>query len=454
MKGEDMADFEFEVECEVAIIGAGLAGLACAKTLCDNGVDPEGIFVIERGNQSGAKNVSGGRLYTHNLAKVFPNYEEAPLQRKVVRERISLLAADSAMSLDVTDEAFKKNGQESYTVLRGTFDPWLQEQVENLGVMIMPTFPAIDFCRDEAGKIIGVACASGEFDDEGNDIPTYIGAKVVVIADGANSLMLKKSGLDNKPAPKPEHMAVGAKEILQLDAKTIEDRFQLNPGEGCAWMFAGDPSDGKFGGVALYTYEDTISIALVAGIEAIAEGDTPIYQMLENFKNRSDIAPLLKGAEIVEYSGHMVPEGGANMTPQLVGDNVILTGDAAGFCVNVGYTVRGMDFAIESGYLAGVAVAKALEAGDTSKAGLASYEQAVKASFIQKDMDVCKNFAPAVEHSRVFTEYPGFIGKVFRSLYVFDGTPQIPIMKKLMPIVKEMGMIKTAKEVLKLVRSL
>lgn len=450
-----MAEIEFEVECEVAIVGAGLAGLAAAKTLVDNGVDPEGIFVIERGNQSGTKNVSGARIYTHNLAKVFPNFEEeAPLQRKVVRERLSLLAKDSAFNLDYTDEVFKESGKESYTILRGTFDAWMQEQVENLGVMIMPTFPAIDFVRDEAGKIIGVACASGEFDEEGNDIVTNIGAKVVILADGANSLLLPKSGLDTKPAPKPEHMAVGAKEIIQLDAKTIEDRFQLNPGEGCAWMFAGDPSDGKFGGIALYTYEDTISIAMVAGIEAIEECDTPIYQMLENFKNRDDIKPLLKGGEIVEYSGHMVPEGGANMTPALTGDNVLVTGDAAGFCVNVGYTVRGMDFAIESGYLAGQAVAKALEAGDTSKAGLQSYVDGVKASFIQKDMDVCKNFAHAVESTRLFSEYPAFIGKIFRSLYSIDGTPQKPIMKKLMPVVKEMGMFKTVKEVLKLVKSL
>lgn len=450
-----MAEIEFEVECEVAIVGAGLAGLSAAKTLVDNGVDPEGIFVIERGNQSGAKNVSGGRLYTHPLAKVFPNFEEeAPLQRKVVRERISLMAADSTFTVDYTDEAFKKSGQDSYTVLRGTFDAWMQEQVENLGVMIMPTFPAIDFVRDDNGKIIGVACASGEFDEDGSDIVTNIGAKVVIIADGANSLLLKKSGLDNKPAPKPEHMAVGAKEVIQLDAKTINDRFALNDGEGCAWMFAGDPSDGKFGGVALYTYEDTVSIAMVAGIEAIAEGETPIYQMLENFKNRPDIKPLLAGGEIVEYSGHMVPEGGANMTPELVGDNVLVTGDAAGFCVNVGYTVRGMDFAIESGYLAGVAVAKALAAGDTSKAGLKGYVDAINGSWIKKDMDVCKNFAPAVEQSRIFSEYPGFIGQIFRKLYVIDGTPQIPIMKKLMPVVKQMGLFKTAKELLKVVKSL
>ncbi|SUH77191.1 FixC protein [Salmonella enterica subsp. enterica serovar Paratyphi A] len=35
-----------------------------------------------------------------------------------------------------------------------------------------------------------------------------------------------------------------------------------------------------------------------------------------------------------------------NMQPELVGDGVLIAGDAAGMCMNLGFTIRGMDLAI------------------------------------------------------------------------------------------------------------
>ena len=49
---------------------------------------------------------------------------------------------------------------------------------------------------------------------------------------------------------------------------------------------------------------------------------------------------------MIEYSGHLVPEAGLSMIPKIVGDGVVVIGDAAGFCINIGYAVRGMDLAI------------------------------------------------------------------------------------------------------------
>lgn len=58
------------------------------------------------------------------------------------------------------------------------------------------------------------------------------------------------------------------------------------------------------------------------------------------------------------------------MMPEIIGDGVVVAGDAAMMCMNLGYTVRGMDLAVESGAIAAKGVYKALDAGDTSKAGL------------------------------------------------------------------------------------
>ncbi len=47
------------------------------------------------------------------------------------------------------------------------------------------------------------------------------------------------------------------------------------------------------------------------------------------------------------------------MVTELVGDGIVVAGDAAGLCLNIGYTVRGMDLAIASGEAAAKAIIKA-----------------------------------------------------------------------------------------------
>ena len=79
---------------------------------------------------------------------------------------------------------------------------------------------------------------------------------------------------------------------------------------------------------SIYTNEDTVSVGIVATMSEVIKQDIPVYQMLENFKNRPEIAPVIRGGKLVEYSGHVVPEGGLKMMPELVGNGVIVAGDA------------------------------------------------------------------------------------------------------------------------------
>ncbi len=53
--------------------------------------------------------------------------------------------------------------------------------------------------------------------------------------------------------------------------------------------------------------------------------------MLDRFKRHPAIAPLIAGGETVEYSAHLIPEGGYNRMPQVYADGVVVVGDAAGF---------------------------------------------------------------------------------------------------------------------------
>ena len=58
-----------EEQFDVAIVGAGPAGISAACTLADKGIK---TIVIERGEYGGAKNMSGGVLYGSELARIIP----------------------------------------------------------------------------------------------------------------------------------------------------------------------------------------------------------------------------------------------------------------------------------------------------------------------------------------------------------------------------------------------
>lgn len=424
-----MADFD------AIVVGAGLAGSVAAYELAKAGKE---VLMVERGNFAGAKNMTGGRLYAHSLKKVFPDFEkEAPLERKICHERISLMTGDSNFTIDFSSDAMEDESQASYSVLRGPFDQWLASKAEDAGAEAIYGIPVESLIRDESGKVCGIKAGEDE-----------ITAEVVILCDGVNSLLAQEAVVYSKPPA--SQIAVGVKEVFELDEQTIDDRLLCNPGEGAAWLFAGDATHGVFGGGFMYTNRTSISLGVVAGIEACAStaNATPVYQMLEDLKKHPAVAPLIKGAKVVEHSGHMVPEGGINIMPPLIGDGVMLAGDSAMMCINLGYMVRGMDYAIAAGQMAGQQAVKALEAGDTSKAGLQGYVDALEQSFVLKDLRQYKDEPAFMENfDRMFNSYPVMVRDIMNSMFVVDGSPVTPMKQNVMPIVKRMGIMNILKDV-------
>lgn len=431
-----MADFD------AIVIGSGCAGAVAAYELAKAG---KSTLVVERGNFAGAKNMTGGRIYSHSLKKVFPDFEsEAPLERKVTHERIALLDSKSQMAIDFTSPELAEKGRDSYTVLRASFDQWLASKAENAGAEYIYGIAVEELLKDESGRIVGVRAGEDE-----------ISAEVVIVAEGANSILCERS-LGN-PRPKASQMAVGIKQVFELSAPQIEDRFLCPEGEGAAMLFVGDCTHGNVGGGFLYTNKDSVSLGLVATISTAmsASNSYPVYQMLEDFKNHPAVAPIIRGAKLVEHSGHMVPEGGYGMIPQYVFDGCLVAGESAGLCMNMGYQVRGMDFAVASGQMAGQAAARALDANDTSALGLSFYKMAMEDSFVIKDMYTFSKWPHTMENwDRMFSEYPAMAKDIFNAMFSVNGEPQKPLMKRMMPIVKQRGLFKLAGEIKKAVKSL
>lgn len=423
---------------EVIIVGAGVAGSTAGYILAKAGLE---VLIIEKGNYAGSKNMTGGRLYSHSLEKIMPGFAlEAPVERKVTREKISMLTEDSAVTLDFYSEQLGEQLKKSYTVLRSAFDRWLANKAEEAGAVLV-TGIRVDELLQKDGKVSGVKAGEDEME-----------ADVVILADGVNSLLAQKIQL--KKELKPREVAVGVKEVLELPRHVIEDRFNLTGEEGVSWLFAGSCTAGNAGGGFLYSNKSTISLGLVCSLADMGRSAKTLPEMLEDFKQHPVLRPLIKDGKLVEYSAHLVPEAGLQMLPKLFSDGVVVIGDAAGLVINIGYLVRGMDLAIAAGEAAAKAIMQAKAKADYSARSLASYQRLLEESFVLKDLKLYQRFPGLLENHRLFNEYPQLAAEIMAKMFVIDGNPNRALRSKIMESLQKVGLINVIKDGIKGVRAL
>ncbi len=411
---------------DAVIVGAGLAGLSCAYVLADHGLQ---VIVVERGDFAGSKNVTGGRLYLKPIKGLAGDMlDAAPFERKVVRERFSLLGASNSISIDHTSDKFR-NDEHSYTVLRARLDKWLSDRLMAKGVFVIPKYRVDDLLWDKGG-ISGIKAGTEE-----------IPAHVVVACDGVLSFMAQKAGL--KPAFSPKVFAVGMKETLALPEEKINDRFNVNTGEGAAHLFIGDATKGMFGGGFLYTNKDTVSLGIVAGIGAMMDRKPTIdaSTLLDMFKERYEMRTILEGARIVEYSAHVIPEAGYTGKGKLYRNGILLAGDAAGLALNMGITVRGMEFAIASGICAAQTIIEARKTGHFTESALSGYTQRLKNSFVLKDLEAAKNMPGYLENESLFSYYPQTFSDLLERIMWFGENPKERLGKTVWDGLKTSGIL-------------
>ncbi len=397
---------------DVAVVGAGLAGLSCAYTLSKAGLD---VLVVERGDYPGSKNVTGGRLYMNPVRRYLPDiWDDAPFERYVTKERLTMLSDDSSLTLEFRSNNYTQQPHHSYTLLRPIFDQWLAEKASKEGAAVVSKYKVDGLLRED-GKIAGIRA-------EGEDI----GADVVVAADGALSFIAEQAGLRSKQ--KPEHFAVGVKETVELSRKAIEDRFNLKGDEGTAQLYFGSVTRGLTGGGFLYTNRESISLGIVVGIGSLMVSSQQLesFELMEDFKKRPEVAVLIDGGETVEYSAHTIPEGGIKSMPKLYADGMLVVGDAAGLALNMGIIVRGMDLAIASGVMAAETIKEARKRDNYSSQSLASYETLLKESFVMKDLHTFRHVWKILNNARLFEKYPRLIGAMLADLMLIgsDSKPK------------------------------
>jgi len=409
MSGDDKFD--------AIVVGAGPAGSACAYVLAREG---KSVLLIERGDTAGSKNVSGGRLYTYALEMLEKDlYKRAPLQRKIVHEQIMMLSKNSGMTIDYADYDFGEDVPQSYSVLRGPFDEWLAGEAEAQGAMLANGI-LVDELIAENGKIVGIKAGEDEM---------Y--ADVVVAADGVNSFIAQKAGLRSDITP--HLVGVGVKEVIELPQKTIEARFNLQGDEGTARVALGC-SEGISGGAFMYTNKESISLGIVFNPEQAARNSRRIHEIVQNFKMHPAIYPLLEGGKTVEYGAHLVPELGLSGMPQkLYMEGLVVVGDAAGFGINTGLIIRGMDMAIVSGIAAANAIIKAQTVSEIGP----SYMQELEKLQAMPSQRAFAGWHKVFELSNLFNAYPNMANEALKFMFTVDGQVPPKMTKGLLGIVKK-----------------
>lgn len=406
------------IRFDVIVVGAGLAGSAAAMVAARAGLN---VALIERGQKPGGKNYFGGAIYTHAIAELLPDFmsRRPPFERPVTEAGFWFLGADGLTRVTVQGGKLADGTPDAYTTLRAPFDLWWAEQAQKEGAFLIPKTTVVDFIREPDGQVIGVK----------TDRPQgELYAPVVIICEGVNNLLTQKLGLSEHDL-EPAHLALGIKQVIALPPETINARFGLPDGDhGLAASVLGDVSLGLPGMGFIYTNSKTLSVGLGVMLATLAEYKLKPYEVLERYLKHPAIAPLVAGGQLLEYGGHLIPEGGYHDMPKLYTGGALVAGDAAAM-VNALHW-EGTNMAIIAGKLAGETAIEAHGRSDFSQKVMAGYAERLKQSFILQDLKQYRRFSQFLDtHPEFMDIYPTFLNDALGDFFTAYGRPKKELFK-------------------------
>jgi len=353
------------------------------------------VAVLEKGKQPGSHLLSGAVVNPRGLQRLFrgrKRLEEFPFYDRVEAESVYFLTAQQAMRIP-TPPTMKNHG--NWVASLSQLGRWLAERAEEGGATILPETVAQKLLVSDA-RVLGVRTGDKGRGRHGEELSNFepgsdIVARVTVLAEGTQGhltgVALDRLGLHGK---NPQVWALGVKEVWKV-AKPL-DRVIHTLG----WPLRPKARYREFGGSFIYPMgEDMVTLGMVVGLD-YTDVELSVHDLLQELKTHPLVREILGGGERVGWGAKTIPEGGLLSLPsRLHAPGLLITGDGAGL-VNVP-ALKGIHYAVESGRLAAEAAFSALRRGETPwrPGSLASYDDAVRESFIWKDLDEVRNMRQA-----------------------------------------------------------
>jgi electron-transferring-flavoprotein dehydrogenase len=375
------------MEYEVAIVGAGPAGLACAIRLKQLKPDLS-ICVLEKAASLGAHSLSGAVLEPGPLDELLPTWRENPPDICVpaVRDDFLFMTRRRRYRSPITPPQMNNHG--NLIVSLGQLVVILGAEAEKLGVDVFPGFAAAEALFDAAGAVKGVRIGDMGVEKNGQHGPNFtlgpeIHAKITMLCEGCrgstSKQLIARYRLD--AGKSPQTYGLGLKELWQLPPGRVQP--------GLIQHTAGWPLDnGIYGGSFLYHLnKDRVYVGFVVGLDYADPRFKP-FEAFQQWKNHPDIKSLLKGGEIVAGGARTIIEGGYQSMPTLEMPGAMLVGDAGG-TLNMP-KIKGIHQAIRSGV---TAAAHYVETGTS-----AGFDQRWRKSPGGRELYKVRNIRPGFRH--------------------------------------------------------
>jgi len=310
---------------DVAIVGAGPAGSATAKVIAESGFD---VILIERDNYPGENNVCAGGV-----------------PKSVVKDFDLLDTVEKEIKYDILYFPWgeKEIRRENVTVYRYVFDRRLAEKAVESGTKLLTrtTIVDVEVTKDDI-KVI-------------TKDNKKISAKLVIFADGPNTLAYRKFGIGFKPDADKLFVAV-----------VCEVRWENNPFDSFELYF--DPSIVPWGYGWVFPKKNTVNIGL--GCLYSKLNDNMMKSLKFFLKEYRTVGDRFGDKEIVWLRAATIPAAPAE---KIYSERMLVVGDAAGMVDPI--SGGGIAHAIAGGVIAGKVCIEALESNDFSFKMLSKYQK-------------------------------------------------------------------------------
>jgi digeranylgeranylglycerophospholipid reductase len=325
-----------EYKSDVVVVGAGPAGSFAALNLAKGGHD---VLVIEKRQEIGAPKrcAEGLSSIIFDELGIKPNPKWAPQEI-----RGSYIYSPSMKRVEI-DTRYT-----GYILERKVFEKHLASWAIQAGARYMVKATVTGVLK-EGAKVVGV-------EGESMDGPFRAHAKIVIAADGVDSMTAKWAGIDTVNPLKDYHSGF---QYEMAGVNAAEDKLHIFLGnkmapKGYAWIF---PKG------------ETIANVGIGIVGSLSGGEKRVKEYLDDFIRNNP--QFFKGASQLEMNS-----GGIPVSPEfktLVDDNFMIVGDAA-HQVNPIHG-GGIGCSMRAARVAAEVASAALREGDTSKKRLKEYER-------------------------------------------------------------------------------